>query len=94
MCVDLTKRIGGLVLPVVNVVANLISSYTMVNFPKHPLEFSETLIRMRCEEYLEQLVIQDFKIIVLLSGNVGEPHLEILRTNGVIINKSRHPSDT
>ena len=35
---------------------------------------------MLCEEYFEQLVVQDFKIIVLLSGHAGEPHLEILRT--------------
>lgn len=87
MCVDLAKRIGGLVLPAVNFAANLISSYPGVNFPKHSLEFSETLIRMLCEEYLEQLVVQDFKIIVLLSGHAGEPHLEILRTVAQEFNK-------
>tara|TARA_R110001592_G_scaffold363111_1_gene680527 strand:+ start:3889 stop:4614 length:726 start_codon:yes stop_codon:yes gene_type:complete len=80
MCMDLAKIIGGLVLPVINLAANLISSYSGVNFPKHSLEFSEKLVRMLCEEYFEQLVIQDFKIIVLLSGHAGEPHLEILRT--------------
>jgi len=80
MCVDLAKKNGGLVLPVVNFSANLISSYPGVNFPKHSLEFSEKLVRMLCEEYFEQLVVQDFKIIVLLSGHAGEPHLEILRT--------------
>jgi len=80
MCADLAREMGGLVLPAVHFAANLISSYPGVNFPKHSLEFSEKLIKLICEEYLEQLVAQDFKIIVLLSGHAGEPHLEILRT--------------
>ncbi|WP_139957562.1 creatininase family protein [Flavicella sediminum] len=80
LCVDLAKEVGGLVFPTVNLAANLIKSYPGVNFPKHSIEFSEKLIRMVCEEYFEQLVLQDFKIIVLLSGHAGEPHLEILRT--------------
>lgn len=79
MCEDLAKENGGLVLPVVNLAANLISSYPGVNFSKHSIEFSENLIRLICEEYFEQLVLQGFKIIVLLSGHAGEPHLEILR---------------
>ena len=80
MCMDLAKNIGGLVLPVVDLAANLIRSYPGVHFPIHSIEFSEKLIRLICEEYFEQLILQDFKIIVLLSGHAGEPHLEILKT--------------
>ena len=87
LCKDLAKKNGGLVFPVVNLAANLIKSYPGVNFPKHSIEFSEKLIRLICEEYLEQLVIQDFKIIVLLSGHAGEPHLTILKTVAEEFNK-------
>jgi len=79
MCIDLAKEVGGLVMPPISAAANLIKSYPGVNFPKHSIEFSEKLIRLFCEEYFEQLAEQEFKIIVLLSGHAGEPHLQILR---------------
>ena len=79
MCIDLAKVVGGLVMPPISAAANLIKSYPGVNFPKHSIEFSEKLIRLFCEEYFEQLAEQGFKIIVLLSGHAGEPHLQILR---------------
>ncbi len=79
MCIDLAKEVGGLVMPPISAAANLIKSYPGVNFPKHSIEFSEKLIRLFCEEYFEQLAEQGFKIIVLLSGHAGEPHLQILR---------------
>ena len=79
MCVDLAKEVGGLVFPVVNLAANLISSYPGVDFPMHSIEFSEGLVKMICQEYLEQLAKQDFKIVVLLTGHAGEPHIDILR---------------
>ncbi|WP_191963473.1 creatininase family protein [Pseudotamlana haliotis] len=80
MTVDLAKITGGLVFPTVHLAANLIKSYPGVDFPKHSIEFSEKLIRNICEEYFEQLVLQEFKIIVLLCGHAGEPHLDILKT--------------
>ena len=79
MCVDLAKQVGGLVMPPISAAANLIKSYPGVDFPKHSIEFSEKLIRLFCEEYFEQLAEQGFKIVVLLSGHAGEPHLQILR---------------
>ena len=79
LCIDLAKKVGGLVLPPISLAANLIKSYPGVDFPKHSIEFSEALIKNICVEYLEQLVAQDFKIIVLLSGHAGEPHLQILK---------------
>ena len=79
LCVDLAKKTGGIVLPPVYQAANLISSYPSVNFPKHSIEFSEELIRLTCKEYFEQLAKQDFKIIVLLTGHSGEPHMQILK---------------
>jgi creatinine amidohydrolase len=79
MCTDLAKNIGGLVFPAIHFAANLIKSYPGVDFPRYSIEFSEKLIRLMCEEYLEQLVAQDFKIIVLLSGHAGQPHLDILK---------------
>lgn len=87
LCIDLAKKNGGLVFPPINLAANLISSYPGVNFPKHSIEFSEGLIKQICEEYFEQLVKQDFKIIILLSGHAGEPHLQILRDVAFEFNK-------
>lgn len=78
LCIDLAKVFGGLVLPPISIAANLIKSYPGVDFPKHSIEFSEKLIRNICEEYLEQLVAQEFKIIIVLSGHAGQPHLQIL----------------
>ena len=66
-------------MPTINMAANLIKSYPGVAFPKHSIEFSESLIRQICHEYLIQLVDQDFKIIVIISGHAGMPHLEILK---------------
>jgi len=87
LCIDLAKEVGGLVFPPINLAANLIKSYPGVDFPKHSIEFSEKLIQLMCQEYFKQLVVQDFKIIVLLSGHAGEPHLQILRDVAKKFNK-------
>ena len=79
LCIDLATKVGGLVLPPISLAANLIKSYPGVNFPKHSIEFSEGLIKQICVEYIEQLKEQNFKIIVILSGHAGEPHLQLLR---------------
>ncbi len=92
LCIDLAKKVGGLVLPPISLAANLIKSYPGVNFPKHSLEFSEKLIRSICQEYFEQLVEQEFKIVVLLSGHAGEPHLQILRDVADEFNK-KYPNN-
>ena len=90
LCTDLAKENGGLVMPVINLAANLIKSYPGVNFPKHSIEFSEKLIKLICEEYLEQLVQQGFKIVVLLSGHAGEPHQNILKEVAKEFNEKYH----
>ncbi len=87
LCEDLAKQNGGLVFPAISLAANLISSYPGVNFPKHSIEFSEKIIQQICEEYLEQLAKQKFKIIIILSGHAGEPHLQILRDTATKYNK-------
>lgn len=79
LCSLLAKEVGGLVFPPISLAANLIKSYPGVDFPNHSIEFSEKLIQLICEEYFEQLAEQNFKIVVLLSGHAGEPHLQILR---------------
>tara|TARA_R110002050_G_scaffold286121_1_gene436230 strand:+ start:11181 stop:11897 length:717 start_codon:yes stop_codon:yes gene_type:complete len=79
IAIDLAKEVGGIVMPVINLASSLIKSYPGLNFKKHSLEFSEELIKQICEEYLHQLGEQDFKIIILLSGHAGEPHLAILK---------------
>ncbi|MCK5782613.1 MAG: creatininase family protein [Flavobacteriales bacterium] len=89
LCCDLAKQNGGIVLPTVFQAANLISSYQGVDFKKHSIEFSEKLIKLTAEEYIEQLAKQDFKIIVLLSGHAGEPHLQILRDIADYYNKKK-----
>jgi creatinine amidohydrolase len=88
LCLDLAVQNGGIVLPTVYQAANLISSYSGVNFPKHSIEFSEKLIRLTCEEYINKLANEDFKIIVILSGHAGEPHLQILRNVAEEFNKN------
>jgi len=89
LCIDLAKKTGGLVMPVVDLSANLIKSFPGVSFKKHSIEFSEKLVRMICQEYLDQLAEQDFKVIVLLSGHAGEPHLQILKTVAQEFNKKQ-----
>jgi creatinine amidohydrolase len=89
LCVDLAKVSGGLVFPPISLAANLIKSYPGVNFPKHSIEFSEHLVRSICEEYLEQLISQEFKIVVLLSGHAGQPHLDILKDVAKEYNKKQ-----
>jgi len=92
LCVDLATEVGGLVFPSISLAANLIKSYTGVDFPKHSIEFSEGLIKQICTEYFEQLTAQGFKIIVLLSGHAGEPHLQILRDVASEFNQ-KHPNN-
>ena len=87
MATDLAKRVGGVVFPVVHAAANLISSYPLCDFKQHSIEFSEKLIRMMCREYLEQLFKQEYKIIVLLTGHAGEPHINILKEIAVEFNE-------
>ncbi|MBJ2173531.1 creatininase family protein [Aureibaculum sp. A20] len=87
LCSLLAKEVGGLVFPPISLAANLIKSYPGVDFPNHSIEFSEKLIQLICEEYFEQLAEQNFKIIVLLSGHAGEPHLQILRDVASQFNK-------
>ena len=79
LCIDLAKACGGLVLPPIYQAANLIKSYPGVDFKKHSIEFSESLILQTCVEYFHQLIDAGFKVIVCLSGHAGEPHLNILR---------------
>ena len=92
LCTDVASKVGGLVLPPVSIAANLIKSYPGVNFPKHSIEFSEKVIKQICKEYLEQLASQHFKIIMLLSGHAGEPHLQILRDTANTYNKKHSNS--
>ena len=92
LCIDLAKNNGGLVFPPISLAANLISSYPGVNFPKHSIEFSEQLIKQICKEYIEQLEEQEFKIIVILSGHAGEPHLQIIRDVAEAHNKKQNKS--
>lgn len=87
LCIDLAKEVGGVVLPPIYQAANLIKSYPGVDFPKHSIEFSEQLIRLICQEYFEQLVQADFKIIVMLTGHAGEPHIDILKEVAIEFNE-------
>jgi creatinine amidohydrolase len=89
LCSDLAKVSGGLIFPPISIAANLIKSYPGVSFPKHSIEFSEPLVRAICEEYVAQLIEQQFKIVILLSGHAGQPHLNILKDVAVAHNKER-----
>lgn len=79
LSVEMAKCVGGIVMPTVDFSANLIKSYPGVDFKDYSIEFSEKLVESICKEYLNQLAEQEFKIIVILSGHAGEPHLSILK---------------
>jgi creatinine amidohydrolase len=65
-CLALAMRTGGVVLPPVYAGTDTI-------------EHSPALVRLLCMEYLEQLVDEGFRLIVIVTGHSGGGHIQSLR---------------
>lgn len=79
LCEAVAARTGGLVLPPVYFATSTIK--TLKGFG-HTIENSEGLIRQMASELLAQLVEEQFRVIVLLTGHCGQPHYDILLQAG------------
>jgi creatinine amidohydrolase len=76
LCLGAAKRSGGVVLPPVWVGFETLG---LRGFP-HTLEFSEDVVRQLASEYLTQLDKNGFKVIVLVTGHYGSPHVNALKS--------------
>ena len=76
LCRELVQRSGGVVLPPVYVGTDTIKPYKGF---KHTLEHSGSVVTMLCQELLEQLADEDFKVIILVTGHYGEGHVKAIR---------------
>lgn len=86
LCQAVAPRTGGVVLPPVYFATSTIKPLKGFS---HTLEHSEGLVRQMATELLEQLVEENFKVIVVLTGHCGQPHLDILREAGDTCAKGR-----
>src|SRR5690606_5451177 len=60
LCRALAAKVGGLVLPPVYVAANTIKAAKDLSFPRHSLDFPETLLRELARHHLDQLADEGF----------------------------------
>ncbi len=75
LCELAAEQTGGIVFPLI-----YLGHQTMKpggGF-RQTFEFSETLIALTAKEYLEQLVDEGFKVIVVLFGHYGSVHMNII----------------
>ena len=79
LCIELARAAGGLVLPPVYVAANTIKEVKDLNHRRHSLNFREETLRLLAREHLEQLADENFRVVFLLAGHVGQPHYDILK---------------
>lgn len=75
-CKALARRTGGVVLPPVYVGTDTIKPYKGFG---HTLEHSAGLVGQLCREFLEQLVDEGFRVIVIVTGHCGGGHTDALR---------------
>jgi creatinine amidohydrolase len=74
-CVRLAAQTGGVVLPPVYVASDTIKPFK--GFP-HSINHSEALVHDLCLEFLEQLVEEKFRAIIVITGHMGGKHTEAL----------------
>lgn len=79
LCEAVAARTGGVVLPPVYFATSTIKSLKGFG---HTIEHSEGLIRQMAAELLTQLVEEQFKVIIVLTGHCGQPHYDILKEAG------------
>ncbi len=87
LCEAMAQKTGGIVLPPVYVGTDTIKPFKGF---KHTIDHHAETVKTLCREYLEQLVDEDFKVIVLLTGHYGAAHVEAIRET-VAIFSSAHP---
>lgn len=75
ICQALAEKIGGVVLPPVYVGTDTIKPYKGF---KHTIEHAKSTVKTLCLEFLQQLVDEQFKVIVLVTGHYGGGHLEAI----------------
>lgn len=75
ICEALAQRTGGVVLPAVYAGTDTIKPYK--GFP-HSIEHAQSTVQTLCREFLEQLVDEGFRVIVLITGHYGGGHLEAI----------------
>jgi len=79
LCLAVAERTGGIVLPPVYFATSTIKPLKGFG---HTVEHSAELIRQMARELLAQLVDERFRVLVILTGHCGQPHLDILREEG------------
>ena len=89
LCVELAQKVGGLVLPAVNVAANTMKTVPDIKHTRHSLNFSEDLLRLLAREHFEQLADEKFRIVFTLCGHVGQPHYDIIKEEAAKFNQSQ-----
>ena len=76
VCAALAAVTGGVVLPAVPFATETIKPYR--GFP-HSLEFSASLLGQLCDQLLDQLVEEKFRVIVILSGHYPAGQVAMLQ---------------
>jgi len=89
LCIELAKSVGGLVLPPVYVAANTIKEVKDLTHRRHSLNFTEATLRILAREHLEQLADENFRVVFLLAGHVGQPHYDILKDEAAKFNAAQ-----
>ncbi|MCA9743248.1 MAG: creatininase family protein [Deferribacteres bacterium] len=75
ICDALAEQAGGVVLPAVYVGTDTIKPYKGF---KHSIEHAKSTVKTLCLEFLHQLVDEQFKVIVLVTGHYGGGQLEAI----------------
>lgn len=73
ICLDAARETGGVVLPPVYAGFHTMKPY--LGF-KHTIEISAETVQRLLREYLEQLVDEGFKVLVLVLGHYGKAHVD------------------
>lgn len=87
LLVELAKKCGGIVLPPVHIGTDTIKPFK--GFP-HTIDHSEELVTALMGQFLDQLVGENFKAIVFLTGHYGARQVEAQK-NAVKEFEKRHP---
>jgi creatinine amidohydrolase len=82
LCEALAQQTGGVVLPPFYVGTDTIKPFKGFD---HTLEHRESTVMALCEELLTQLVDEDFRIIVLVTGHYGREHVRVLKETAAAV---------
>jgi creatinine amidohydrolase len=79
LCLELAQVAGGCVLPTVYHATSTIKTIKDLAHRQHSIEHSEDLLKLLAEELFLQLADEGFRVVVLLTGHAGQPHMDILK---------------